>query len=270
MNTSKIFTALFAVFTLALAIPTVVMAAPIEITTSIKSSLDKTIGAADRSQAAKISSLYNELLTLQKQEQDWDAKIKALHTGNGETLSLLSKQIKQIDAAKLEKLKADVEQTKEQYKPLFSRYSSLNKQIEAARMLKNKDLSSLLRFQANALKIPVQLARMTIKNKKNAWHVAKDNAAKTMKKLRAILADIDPVNVQIKAKKSAVKTTETGVAPVWSTFKQAVKKGDAKSVLSTFTSLVSLSRQINEEKQKIFNLETKISDILSITKAQMP
>lgn len=270
MNTGKIFAALFGVLMLAFAIPTAVTAASTEITTSIKSSLDKTIAGADRTQAGKISSLYNDFLTLQKQEQDLDVKIKALHTGNAEILNVLSKQIKQIDTAKLDKLEADVSQTRERYKPLFSFYSSLNKQIDAARLLKNKDLGSLLRIQAGIYKIPVKLAHMDINTKEDVWQEAKDNAAKTMKKIRGTLADIDPVNVQIKARQSAIKTIETGVSPVWSTFKQAVKKGNAKSALDTLISLVSLSRQIIEEKQKVFTLDTKISGILTAAKAQMP
>jgi hypothetical protein len=49
-----------------------------------------------------------------------------------------------------------------------------------------------------------------------------------------------------------------------------VKKGDATSVLHTLTSTLSLSRQVTEEKQKVFTLETRIRNILSVAKAQMP
>lgn len=185
-------------------------------------------------------------------------------------MTVLSKQIKQIDAAKLDKLETDVAQTRERYKSLFSFYNSLNKQITTARLLKNKDLSRMLRIQASMYKIPVKLAHMDINTKENVWQEAKENTAKTMKKIRNTLADMAPVKVQIKAKQSAIKTIETGVSPVWSTFKQAAKKGDARSTLDTSLSLVSLSRQINEEKQKIFNLDIKISDILTAAKAQMP
>jgi hypothetical protein len=269
MNIYKCFPILFIALILASAIPTVVTAASIEITTSIKSSLDKTIAGAESTQADKINSLYNELLTLQEQEQDWDVKINSLHTGNKETLNMLNKQIKQIDEANLDKLEADVTLARERYKPLFSHYSTLNKQIETARSLNNKELSAVLRFQANVLKIPVKLAHMDIETKEKARKEAKNSATKTMKKIRSNLADINPDNMQIKAKQSAIKTIETGITPVWNTFKQGTKKGDSKSVLDTLASLTSLLRQINEEKQKVFNLETKISNILSTAKEQI-
>jgi hypothetical protein len=146
----------------------------------------------------------------------------------------------------------------------------LNKQIEAAKLVKNKDLSSMLRIQANTLKIPVQLARADIKAKENEWKAAKGNTAKTVKKIRGTLADIDPNNSQIKAKQSAIKTIKASLSPLWTAFKQAVKKEDAIGAQGTLGSLVSLFQQINEENQNLFNLEVKISDILSAAKAQVP
>jgi hypothetical protein len=265
-NLAVLFTALM----LASVLPTGVTAASsLEITTSIQSSLDKTI-AANQAQASKIHTLYNEFLTLQNQVQDWEIKINTVHTGNEQNSAALSKQIKEIDAANLDKLEAAVAQTRERYKPLFSHYNAVNKQIEAARLLKNKELSSMLRFQAGVIRIPVQLARMDIKNKEEASRAAKDKVSKTVKKIRSTLDDIDPVNVQIKAKKSAIKTTEASITPIWSAFKQSVKKEEVTGVLSSLTSLVSLIRQINDEQQKVYKLETKIGDIIAAAKTLLP
>ncbi|MFD0681738.1 MULTISPECIES: hypothetical protein [unclassified Paenibacillus] len=270
MNTRSIFIALLAASILASSIPTTVTAAPIKFTTSVKSSLDKTIAAAAPSQADKISSLYDQLLTVQKQLQDWDVEIKELHTRNQDTSAALNKEIQQIDAESLDKLESEVTQLRERYKALFSHYSSLNKQIEAARALKSKDLTNLFQFQVNLIKIPVQAARININTKENEWRAAKENAAKKKKELRGRLEEITPVNLEIKNKRSAIKTNETDITTVWNTFKQAAKNNDPHTVLDTLASLISLSHQINEEKQAIFNLENKISNIISAAKAQMP
>ncbi|NEW07912.1 hypothetical protein GK047_18085 [Paenibacillus sp. SYP-B3998] len=270
MKNLKHVTTLFTALMLASAVPTAAAAASVEITASMKSSIDKMITSADRTQAGKINSLYNELLTLQKQEQDWDVKINAQHTANAETLVVLNKQIKAVDGAKLDKLEADVAQTRGRHKLLLDRYSSLNKQIDAAKLLKDKDLNSALRFQATLMRIPVQLARMDIKNKEKALQTAKEQASKTIKKIRATLADNDQVKTQIKAKKSAIKTIDTSVNPVWSAFKQAVKKEEPTSVLSSLSPLVSLIRQLSDEKQNMYKLETKINDTLAAVKAQLP
>jgi hypothetical protein len=269
MNIFKSFSMLLTALLVASVIPTPAMAGPIEITASIKSSLDKTVANASRTQADKINTLYNELQALQTQEQEWDVKIKALHAANKETSTALRKQIKQIDEAKLDQLEADLTSTRERYKSLFSLYSSLNKQIDTARLQKNKALTAALRFQASLLKIPVKLGHMDIAAKESARKTAKSSATQSMKKIRGTLDDIDPINVQIKAKQDAIKTIEAGVSPVWKAFKQVVKKEETTSVLDTLASMVSLSRQINEEHQKVFDLETKVSGILSTAKEQI-
>ncbi|MDF2647459.1 MAG: hypothetical protein K0Q73_3264 [Paenibacillus sp.] len=267
----KNFTALLTALALASVIPAeLASAASFEITTTIQSSIDKTIAGAPQTQASKISSLYTEFLNLQKQEQDWEAKINTLHSRNKDTSAELSKQAKDIDSAKLAKLEEEVTRTRARHQPLLSQYAALNKQIEAARALKSKSLSALLRFQAAAMKIPVQLARLDISAKVKASQAAKDKASKATKKIRSSLNDIDPINVQIKAKQGAIKTIQNSLSPIWTAFKQGAKKEDTNAVQSSLTSMISLSRQMNAEKESIFKLETKISDALTAIKAQIP
>ncbi|MEK8126365.1 hypothetical protein WMW72_00395 [Paenibacillus filicis] len=254
---------------LAASTPSAAAAATV-MTDTVKTALEKTIAGADRTQADKLSSLYNELLSAQSQEEEWSAKIKALSTQNKESLASITKQIKQIDDAKLDKLEADAVRTRERYAPLLAHYTLLNKQLEAARSLGSKEMSRMLSLQINTLKIPVQLARLNIKSQDAAWKAGKEQAAKTAKKVRAQLGDLDPIQAQIKAKQGAVKTIESGAAPVWSSFKQAVKQKDAKTAQSTLASIVSLSRQVNEEKKHIHSLEAKITKVLTAAKTQLP
>lgn len=245
-------------------------AATIEFTSTVKTSLDRTIAKADSGQADKLNARYNELLSLLQQDDELDARIKALHSGNTDAAAALSKQIKGIDREKLDKLTADVAQTKEKHKPLFASYTDLNKQLELARQLKNKPLTEMLRFQAEVVKLTVQAARAEIKTKEEPLKAAKDTNAKLVKKIRAKLDDADPLKEQIKAKQSAIKIAERGLSPLWNTFKQAAKQGDVSITLETLSSLVTLAGQINDEKQKIVALETKVSDIIAAAKAMIP
>ncbi|NRF92561.1 hypothetical protein HQN89_16320 [Paenibacillus frigoriresistens] len=267
----KNFTALLTALALASAIPAeLASAASFEITTTIQASLDKTIAGATQTQANKISSLYSEFLTLQKQEQDWDAKINTLHSRNKDNSAELGNLAKEIDSAKLAKLEEEVTRTRARHQPLLSQYTALNKQIEAARLLNSKSLNAMLRIQAAAMRIPVQLARFDISAKVKASQAAKDKASKATKKIRSSLNDMDPTNVQIKAKQGAIKTIQNSLSPIWSSFKQGAKKEDTSAVQGSLTSMISLSRQMNAEKESIFKLETKISEALAGIKAQMP
>jgi peptidoglycan hydrolase CwlO-like protein len=269
MNKPLIVWTAAAAIALALSAPVTVSAATV-MTDTVKAALEKTIAEADRTQAGKLSSLYSELVTAQNQDEEWNSKLQALSAENKTTLASLTKQIKQIDAGKLDQLENEAARTRERYAPLLARYTLLNKQLETARSLGQKEISRLLNLQIATLKIPVQIARMTIKAQDDAWKTGKEQAAKSAKKVRSQLDDIEPLHAQIKAKQSAVKTIESGASPVWSAFKKAVKQKDAKNAQSSLSSIVSLTRQVNDEKRNLYNLETKISKILSAAKGQLP
>ncbi|WP_159881351.1 hypothetical protein [Paenibacillus puerhi] len=244
--------------------------AAITLTATVKTALERTISEADRSQADKLTSLYNEFVQLQSRDAELTSQLKAVNAKNKEAQASLTKQIKQIDAARLDRLEQEVRSSKDRYAPLFAQYTLLNKQLEASRSLGTKELSRILSLQINAMKIPVQLARMNIRAKEAEWKNAKEQASKAAKKVRTVLEGVEPLQAQIKAKQGAVKTIEASMTPVWSSFKQAVQRKEAKSAHSTLASVVSLSSQVNKEKQNLVGLENKISAILASAQAQLP
>ncbi|CAG7643890.1 hypothetical protein PAESOLCIP111_04572 [Paenibacillus solanacearum] len=244
-------------------------AAQIALTASVKTSLDKMVRSG-HTQADQVRMRYDELLTLLGQEKESDASIKSLHAENQAALTALNKQIKQIDSDKIAPLADVLAQAKERYKPLFTHYTSLNKQISEAGKLKNKELSSMLRLQAGMLKIPVQFARLDIQIKEAALKEAKDAAAKKTKQIRGSLSAIDQANARIKASKNAVKSAEAEASQALSALKQASKDGDVSRASDMLASLVSHSRQITREKQNVYTEETGISRIVSDAKKQLP
>jgi hypothetical protein len=255
---------LFAIFT-----ATPAVAATVELSVPIKATFDKAVASADIQTAAKLNSLYRELSTLLEQDRNSEAKIKALHYRNQEALIALRKQIREIDAEKLSQLDAKVLQTKEQYKPLFTLYTSINKQITLARASNSKTLSSVLRAQADGMKPAIDFAREHIKLKEAELKAAKANTNRTIKAARANLDTIEPLEVQILSQRSAANLPRKSLSPVWTNFKYAIKKSAARSTLDSLETLVMLSRQIALQQQKIYTLEVKISDIITKTKAQI-
>lgn len=270
MKALNLFTVWLSALTLLIMAPTGASAATLEVTKTMKTSLDKMMTDPTSSQAEQIRSQYNELLSLQEQSVDWDSKTKALHAENGKTYSFLSKQLKEVDASKLDKLKADITKAKDQYQPLCNQYTSLNKQITLARLFQSKTLSSQLRAQAEALKFPIQLARMDIDRKEELYKDAKDNNAKTVKQIRSTLAGTESVNQQIKAKQTSMKSASSRITPVWNQFKEALKQKSNNQAYSSLAFVNSLFRQLNEEKQSVYQLEVKISEIYAAAKAQLP
>ncbi|WP_409342137.1 hypothetical protein [Paenibacillus sp. MBLB4367] len=249
--------------------PLTAFAASYELSPTMKTAFDK-MAAADGKLSDKLPNQYAEMVELQKQALDLDASIKSLHDGNEEAAAAVRKQLKLIDADKLDKLKKDVEQTKARYKPAMDTYTAMNKQIAAARPLKNKDLNAMLRMQADSLKVAVQLARQDIKLKEASLKKAKDSAASAQKKITDSLKGIDPLEDKIKAERAAASSVKKQADATWKAFTPLVKAGSAKPSSDSLSALGSQFRQIVNHKQTIVSLERKIGDILSNAKAQLP
>ncbi|MEX1028828.1 MAG: hypothetical protein WDZ91_02140 [Paenibacillaceae bacterium] len=260
---------LFMVILLIIA-PISVLAVPAELSVTAKTKLEQVISKAESKTANNLRTQINTLRAIQEQDLAWDGKIKALHYQNEADLIQARKQIKLIGAYKLNKLDSQVKMVKERYKPLFDSYSALNQQIDMARILKNKSLNSVLGTQADMMRIAVQLARKDIRSKEDMYKKAKEDNAKTVKVLREALSDIDPIKVKIKSEQSKMNTPKQHFSAEWKTLNSVIKKGDAKSIINSLKSLVTIAFQVNEHKHKIHSYEKSISDILLSVKARIP
>ncbi|WP_221469421.1 hypothetical protein [Cohnella nanjingensis] len=238
-----------------------------ELSATAKTSFAKMKAAADAPLAAKLGAQYDELGALQKQAEQWDAQIKALHDRNDAAAADVRKLVSRIDADKIAKLDAQVKQAKERYKPLFANYAALNDKISAVRPLKNKELNALLKLQASTMKVSVQLARDEIRVKEAALKAAKASASAGAKKVRTALAETDPLKTRIQSEKSAASAAKKSFAAVWKTFNAAVKKQDAKGASDSLATLLTLARQTNDAKAKQHGLEQKIAETIAKSKS---
>ncbi|MDF2660912.1 MAG: hypothetical protein K0Q94_3703 [Paenibacillus sp.] len=245
------------------------MAASYELSAAQKSGFDKLAGSDPRLES-QLNSQYAELIGLQQQEKNWDARTKALSGENDAALAGLRREIAAIDSVALAELKTAVEQTKERYKPLLESYTSLNKQITAAKSLPGKELVSFLRMRADAMKIMVQLAKHDIKLKEAAYRAAKDSATLKQKKVRAAMADIEPVEATIKSEKGSAASAKKQFSENWKAFTPLIKKGDPYSLSAALSAVVSDLRQVVGHKQNVYGLENRIGDILASAKTRLP
>jgi hypothetical protein len=246
------------------------VAAPAELSVTARTKLEQVIAKADSKLAKQLQDQLRALHANQEQDLAWEGTIKAIHYQNETDLIRIRKQIKLVDADKLSKLHAQVQALKARYQPLFDSYSALNRQIDLAKMLKNKTINSTLRSQANVMKIAVQLARKDIHNKEDAHKKAKEESTKKIKQLRDGLSAIEPIKVKIKAEQSRMKTPKQRFTSEWKVYQSAIQKGDAKSIIRSLTSLTSFAIQVNDHKIKIHYYENSINDILHRVEARIP
>lgn len=246
-----------------------VRAASVEMSSTVKAGFDKIVASADSSLASRLTATYQDLTTLQGQNEEWDQNNAKIHTENADRLSQFGKEMEQLDAEKRQKLEQQYKQAKEKYAPLFDSYSALNKQIMIARFFRSKEVNAALRAQADAMKIPLDLARRDSKAKLDAWNAAKSSAANTVKRVRQTIDETKPLQDQIKAKKKSITALNGQFTEAWKLFSPAVKKGDASAAMAALNGAVSSARQRNDEKEAIYALEVGIRDILQRAKSQL-
>lgn len=249
--------------------PAAASAAAIALTAPVKADFDKTVAAAGATDADKLKQAYPSLQALLAEDLQLEGQIKALHYGNEEALTSVRKAIRDIDAAKLNKLGAEVTQLKAKYKPLFDDYTALNKQIAAAKKLGSKTLNAALKLQADTMKVATQLARETIRAKEAALKTAKADAAAKIKAARTTLGETDAIKTRIKALKSAASLPRKSQSPIWTDFKYAIKKRDARSAGNALSTLVGLAKQVAEKQRQTLDAEKKIAAVIAKTKAQI-
>lgn len=242
------------------------MAAAIEFTDSLNAQVNKAADQAGGTKGTKLLKQYADFSKLQKDLAALDSKTSTLRYDNEARLTAARKKLKEIDKSVITKLDEQVKTAKTKYQPLFDSYSSVSKQATAAKKLKDKALYSLLKTQADGLKVASTLARQDIRNKKSALQAAKKEKTRKSEEIRKILDEVDPHKTKIKSEKSAISSSNKLISTEWSNFKAAVKKGDADRSSDTLARLLTLSAQVQKNKQSIFNLEEKIA--ASILKAE--
>jgi len=262
--------AIIAVLLLVVCCSTAAEAASYELSATVKRSFDTMSAAAGGTLKTKLNKQYDDWLALQQKDRGRDAEIKELHRANSETLKLVRRQIMQIDAGQNARLKQQVDDTKARYKPLLDMYTSVNKQIAAAKPLQIKTLNTMLRLQADSLRIPVQLAKQDIKAKESALKTAKSGTTDKQRKVRETLKEIDPLQEKMKAEKSAASEAKKLLEAEWKAFAPLVKQGDADSSTKSLAVLLSRLNQIVDRKTNQYDLEKRISAVIAKARKQLP
>ncbi|MEK5252150.1 hypothetical protein NST74_01615 [Paenibacillus sp. FSL F4-0125] len=246
-----------------------IAASTTELTPSIKAAFDLTAATAEGSARVKLTALYNDLSTLKLQYDQREEQIRILHYNNEQSLVVVRQQMKEIDLEVVNRLEASVKSCKQRYQPLFDQYSALNKRISIAKTLKDKTLNTVLRAQGDAMKILVQLARQEISDKQNQLNAAKKTRTQKIAEARKTLAGIESPQITIKSNKSVITSLNKRVSADWTDFKAAIRKQNLTLTTQSLSSLVSGYRQIATHKQKIIELEQKVSLVIANTKKQI-
>lgn len=236
-----------------------VEAAGPELGVTAQKAWETVLSKADSQTKLSLQRAYENVGNWTAQEQTWEQKTKTIHAANTKELEQLRVSIRQIDDTKIAGLIEKVKQTEARYESLFALYSSVNRQLDAAKAIKKKEWSAAIRTQADTLKPVVQLAREDIRFKKKELAEARKRKSTEVKRLRTLLAGADPVKKQIQTGKKQASLSKERYSNALQQFKQSTKQGQSSRVLSSLNSLAAATEKWAGSKQHIYTLEQKVS-----------
>lgn len=236
-----------------------VEAAGIDLGVTAQKAWDSVLNKADAQTKLTLKQTYEKVGNWKAQEQTWEQKTKTLHAANSAELERLRVEIRQTDDVKIAALSEKVKQTQARYEPLFTLYSSVNRQLDAAKAIKNKEWSAAIRTQADTLRPVVQLAREDIRIKKKELAEARKRKNAEIKRLRAMLTGADSAKKQIQTGKKQASLAKERYSGALQHFKKSVKQGQTSRVLSSLNTLAAAAEKWAGSKQHIYTLEQKVS-----------
>lgn len=241
-----------------------------QLSKTAKASVEKLAAQTEAPLQTKLTEQSKKIQELEIQDDSLDKEIDSLHHANAEKLLAINAGIKQLNAEKLDKLKKAAADAREQYKPVFTLQTSLNKQLTYARKLKNKALAESLEAQLSVVKTTAIIAREDIRLKDAAYTKAKEAASKTVTSVRTVLKDVSLEQVRIRSEKKASVETGKQIAADSKSLTAALKNKDAAETLRSLTALTTLSNQIINQKSRISSSEKKVSTILEKAASLLP
>jgi hypothetical protein len=244
-------------------------AAAAVLTPAIQAAFELTAATAESSARIRLRSQYTELSVQTAQYDSREEQIRILHEKNTQALIVVRNQIKEIDLVAVTRLTAAVNSTKQRYQPLFDQYAALNSRIALLKGLKDKTLNSVLRTQAEAMKIAVQIARQDIRDQEALLKAAKEARNVKIAAARKTLSGIESPQTTIKSQKSVASALNKVITAEFGDFKSAIRKQNPVLAGKSLTSLLSGYKQIAASKQKIIELEQKVAAVIAATAQQI-
>ncbi|KWX78611.1 hypothetical protein [Paenibacillus jilunlii] len=227
--------------------------------------------AADWDSALEqIHTLYNDYTGLQTTLKSESTRTQTLRKQNNADLKAINLKLKAEDAGLLNRLKTEAEAMKKKHAPLLEEYTSLSKQITAARKAGNLKSAALLEIKRNKLKAAAASARSEVKAKNTALAVARALTAAKIKPAKEALAPVSNLKKQITAQNKAASTAQSERTDADKRYKAAIASGDAITAAAAMKLSYARMGELRTYGQQSYAWEQKITLALRTAEAKLP
>lgn len=217
-----------------------------------------------------IDKLYDLSQSLESSNKVEKQQIQLLRKENNERLSSLNAQLKLIDKAKLDRLKAEADSTRQKHAPLLAEYTALGKKASEARKSKDSKAALLYDLKRNRIKPEAAYARQSIKQKQETYSSARKLAAAKVKPVKEALVAIPAIKKQVTAENQRITALNKTKGEANKRYKTAIKQGNAPAAKAELATIVDLLKQIQSSMQIIMNQEQSIAAMLNSAEATLP
>ncbi|KWX77961.1 hypothetical protein AMQ84_10805 [Paenibacillus riograndensis] len=218
----------------------------------------------------EIHNLYSDYTGLQTALKSETARTQTLRKQNNTDLAAINLKLRAIDSVLLKRLKSEAEAMKKKHAPLLEEYTSLSKQIAAARKAGNLKSATLLEIKRNKLKAAATAARAEVKAKNTAFAEARTLTAAKIKPAKDALAPVAGLKKQITAQNKAASSAQTERAEAHKRYKAAIASGDAITAAAAMKLAYARMGELRTFGQQSYAWEQKITVALRAAEAKLP
>lgn len=217
-----------------------------------------------------IHALYNDYTALQMTLKSENQRTLTLRKQNNADLAAIHLKLQATDASLLNRLKSEAAALKNKHAPLLEEYSSLGKQIAAARKAGNLKSATLLEIKRNRLKAAAAAARAEVKTKNTLLAAARAQAAAKIKPAKDALAQVADLKKQITAQNKTASAAQTERAKADKRYKAAIQAGDAIAAATAMKLSYAKMGEIRTLGQMSYSWEQKITLALRTAESKLP
>ncbi|NQX43700.1 hypothetical protein HQN87_00025 [Paenibacillus tritici] len=218
----------------------------------------------------EIHNLYTDYTGLQTLLKSDIQRNQELRKQNNTALAAVNKRLQATDALQLGRLRTAAEAMRKKHAPLLEQYTSLGKQITAARKANNLKSAALLEIKRNKLKAGAVAARAEVKTATSALAEAKALTAARNKPAKDALAPVAKLKKQIAAQNKLFSPAQADRSEADKRYKAAVKAGDATGAAAAMKLSYTRMQEIRTMVGQMYSWEQQISTALRAAELKLP
>jgi len=218
----------------------------------------------------EINASYDETAVIKAVTAEQAKGIAELRSANNTGLKSWKAQVEHFNSVRLTSLKEADAAVKSRHSKLLKQYTSLGKQLQAAREAGQEKQVTLLNLKRNRLMPAYASARSEMRAAAAAYSSARKQAAARLTPVTETLAKVSQQKKIIAADNKVIAEIRKQRAASDKGFRTAVKAGDAVTAVKELHSLQTQLKLLKSQQAAVYEREKEIAVLLRTIQTKFP